>query len=350
MFAARVEPSPSRMAPSDSANRCSEVARVVTEWNNRRVIALRFAVSPTLCALLSLAACSSDSDGSGVDGNKGGAPQNGPKQPDLGELPVYEQPLDMLQPTLPTGFVAATGAKNGSDAGQLKGGWKIVGPLGKVPEPSQTACANVLRVLMRDFATFKHPDFGGPKEPQNALGLVGSVLGEGRKPTRTAAHPQVAVKLDDWYATLADVNTAYVVDFWLEPVGSSFVLDSSRFFPLDSVMSAESTQTDDDNQPRNFGFTTELHTSFRYNGGEVFTFRGDDDVFVFVDGKLVVDIGGVHGPTQGTVAIDDQGLTLGNVYTLDLFQAERNPTGSNFRIETTLDFADCGAIVDDVPK
>jgi fibro-slime domain-containing protein len=273
-----------------------------------------------------------------------------PDQIDLGELPGAGEPLEGLQSTLPMGFVPATGMKNGGDAGQLKGGWRVVGPLGKVPEPTHTACANVLRVLMRDFATFKHPDFGGPKDPQNAPGLVNAVLGDGRKPTRTSVYPQVAQKLEDWYATIPQLNSAYVVDFWLEPVGKSFVLDSSRFFPLDSVMSAESTQNDDDNQPRNFGFTTELHTSFRYSGGEIFTFRGDDDVFVFVDGKLVVDIGGVHGPTEGTVAIDQQGLTLGEVYTLDLFQAERNPTGSNFRIETTLDFADCGTIVTDVPR
>jgi fibro-slime domain-containing protein len=225
-----------------------------------------------------------------------------------------------------------------------------VGPLGKLAEPSGKACANVLRVLMRDFSTFKHPDFGGPKDPQNALGLVDDTLGPGRKPVRSSQYPKVAVKLDDWYASIEGVNTAYVVDFWLEPVGQSFVLDASRFFPLDDVKSAEAKQSDDDGQPRNFGFTTELHTSFRYAGGEVFTFRGDDDVFVFVDGKLVVDIGGVHGPTAGTVRIDDLSLTKGSVYTLDLFQAERNPTGSNFRIETTLDFADCGSIVADVPK
>jgi fibro-slime domain-containing protein len=288
--------------------------------------------------------------GSDVGSDKGNASGSGPGSLDLGQLPGAEGPLETLQTTLPSGFVAAMGAKGGGDSAQLKGGWKVVGPLGALPEPSQKACANVLRVLMRDFATFKHADFGGPKDPQNALGLVDPALGAGRKPTRTSAHPQVAVKLDDWYATIKGVSTAYVVDFWLEPVGQSFVLDSSRFFPLDSVASAESTQNDDDGQPRNFGFTTELHTSFRYAGGEIFTFRGDDDVFVFVDGKLAVDIGGVHGPTQGTVMIDDLGLAKGNVYTLDLFQAERNPTGSNFRIETTLDFADCGAIVNDVPK
>lgn len=285
-----------------------------------------------------------------MKGGDTGTSGSGPGSLDLGEVPADSGPLETLQTTLPSGFVGATGAKGGGDAGQLKGGWKVAGKLGPVPEPSQKTCANVLRVLMRDFATFQHPDFGGPKDPQNALGLVDAAIGAGRKPTRTSAHPQVALKLEDWYATIPNVNTAYVVDFWLEPVGQSFVLDSSRFFPLDGVPSAESMQNDDDGQPRNFGFTTELHTSFRYAGGEVFTFRGDDDVFVFVDGKLVVDIGGVHGPTQGTVMIDQLGLTKGNVYTLDLFQAERNPTGSNFRIETTLDFADCGAIVSDVPR
>lgn len=297
-----------------------------------------------------LLACGADGESKSNVGGAGATGGGGSTPIVLGEVPLDSGPPETLQTTLPPGFVAAMGAKGGGDTGQLEGGWRVVGPLGERPEPSGAACANVLRVLMRDFATFKHPDFGGPKDPQNALGLVDSSLGAGRKPTRTNNHPRVAVKLDDWYATVAGVNTAYIVDFWLEPVGKSYVLDSSRFFPLDAVASAESTQTDDDGQPRNFGFTTELHTSFRYAGGEVFTFRGDDDVFVFVDGKLVVDIGGVHGPTQGTVMIDQLGLSLGGVYTLDLFQAERNPTGSNFRIETTLDFADCGSIVADVPK
>lgn len=296
-------------------------------------------------------ACGSDS-GSGVstDGQQA-TPPGAPDNPvELGDVTAAEAPPQTLQVTLPSGFAAASGAKSGVDRSQLRGGWRVVGPLGNVPEPANGACANVLRVLMRDFGTFKHPDFGGPKDPQNALGLASAALGEGRKPARTSVYPNVAARFDDWYRTIAGTNVAYVVDLWLEPVGASFVFDSSRFFPLDSVASAEAMQNDDDGQPRNFGFTTELHTAFRYNGGEVFTFRGDDDVFVFIDGKLVVDIGGVHGPTEGTIAIDSLNLTSGAVYPLDLFQAERNPTGSNFRIDTTLDFTDCGQIVADVPK
>jgi len=101
--------------------------------------------------------------------------------------------------------------------------------------------------------------------------------------------------------------------------------------------------------PHNFGFTTELHTTFRYNGGEHFTFTGDDDLWVFINGRLALDLGGLHSQVSGTIDLDGSATTLGiskgSNYSLELFHAERHTTASNFRIDTNFVFVDCGVIV-----
>jgi fibro-slime domain-containing protein len=261
----------------------------------------------------------------------------------------------MVEPTLPPGFTAET----------TYGGWKIVGLLKDFTEPSENVCKNVLRAIARDF-TQAHIDFGEEK-PANWVypGLyVNQILPDlpaDRKPDVNPARMPLDVMeaFDDWYQNLDGINVPYVMDMWLQPDPNKpgyFLFDSYSFFPLDNHNTSPGDVQVGGNPvgPHNFLFTLELHTAFEYKGGEVFNFNGDDDVFVFINGKLAVDIGGIHGPLSSNVNLDaraaELGITVGNVYKLDMFQAERNPGGSFFRIETSLDFKECGLLPVDVPN
>jgi fibro-slime domain-containing protein len=46
---------------------------------------------------------------------------------------------------------------------------------------------------------------------------------------------------------------------------------------------------------------------FSFSGGELLTFTGDDDVWVFINGKLALDIGGVHEVLKRTIRLNTDG-------------------------------------------
>jgi len=166
---------------------------------------------------------------------------------------------------------------------------------------------------------------------------------------------------EEWYHDIPGVNLPYLAYFYFQPQDNGlFLFASTSFFPLDNagwqapgVTGGDTAANGNDSKPHNFAFTTELHTKFKYTGGETFTFEGDDDLWVFMNKQLAIDLGGLHPALKGTVTLDDSatalGLVKGNTYPLDLFHAERHTTASHFRVQTTLSLVDCGSIPPDVP-
>jgi fibro-slime domain-containing protein len=240
----------------------------------------------------------------------------------------------------------------------------------------------VTPVIYRDFRSQQsganveqtfNPDFN-PDPIGTHLGITEDYLDVYGKPVWNAdddevgggGFPDSAESFAAWYRTsptlVADGNIEVVDELTLTRPDSTnfpnrYQFASSSFFPLDDrgwELEAPPLQELPLTNGHNFGFTTEVRYFFVYQGDEVLTFRGDDDLWVFVDGRLCMDIGGIHGAITGVMSFDpavtdnnsarqaiveaciaDLGLQEGRVYEVAIFHAERHVTQSNFQL--TLD-------------
>lgn len=229
-------------------------------------------------------------------------------------------------------------------------------------------CDTALEIIYRDFNA-SHPDFEEAFAGQDDLGceLVMPTLdtaGGKRQPVFQASigtgqrmitdqtisciepWPYVpsgtviesALTFADWYNDVPGTNMTIESTLELTDSGNgTYVFDSAGtpgFFPLDGQGFDEQTQG------HNFHFTTEAHMRFGYTAGQTFTFSGDDDLWIFVNDRLALDLGGLHGPLTATLDFDAQAaalqITPGNTYNMDIFHAERHTSASNFRIETNI--------------
>ena len=285
----------------------------------------------------------------------------------------------------PGGGAVPEGGSGGTDAGLSGEVGSLLGDGGGGASRGDDGSApgNIVAVI-RDFRfydasdTTTNPDFENPpydiddngnpssgyQGPWDDHAIVASTLGTDGTPdyagdptngtltTHGNAQPgSAAAEFHDWYHDVpgTNIHVSYALPI-VQNADGSYEYDSESqgalyvagdptqgrgFFPIDDGTPYQ-TAFGDQGKPHNYSFTVEIHTVFTYKGGEYFNFRGDDDVFVFIDGNLVIDLGGVHGPEPAQIQVDTLGLTVGKEYPLDFFSAERHVVGSNILFQTTL--------------
>lgn len=140
------------------------------------------------------------------------------------------------------------------------------------------------------------------------------------------------------YKLVFDQNgDSYRLTKVIDQNGKQLTTAGNNFYPLDRVSSNEESE-----KSHNYFFGMRYDVTFKigdYVGPLNYTFTGDDDLWVVLDGKhIVIDLGGIHQAATKTVNLKPyvEGEDKEKEHTLTILYMERGAYESNCQMEFTL--------------
>jgi fibro-slime domain-containing protein len=159
--------------------------------------------------------------------------------------------------------------------------------------------------------------------------------GKGQKGSLDNGAISSAASFAQWFRDVPGVNMSRPHTLTLT-LGSNgmYEYQTNDFHPIDNALLGN------DVDDKNFHFTFEIAANFTYDPSTnpVIEFVGDDDIWVFIDNRLVIDLGGIAGNSTQFIDLARLNLTPGEHYVMKFFHAERKQPKSQFRFRTTILF------------